>query len=191
MSSVAETISAALAAIGPSTEGRLRTILAEFNGLTLTLDERLSVLATAIAHAATLHHGGHRGVYLDAVRIWSVEIATALTPSPLLVVEGSAADEAIDNGVELLIGGLDSLVETMAVAGVDLEDRLVTELALVGRLLGQHDPNTIHVTLMAVMRALDEAGYRAGDRIDVSLLEMTKPLARDAALAALLPRGLA
>lgn len=191
MSSMAETINSALAAIGPSTEGRLRAILAEFSGLTLSLDERLSVLATVVAHAAAMHHGGHQRVYLDTVRIWSVEIAAVVQPACHRVEEGIVEDGSIDNGVELLIGGLDGLVETMSIAGVDLEDRLVAELALIARLLGQHDANTIHVTLMAAGQALAEPGYRAGDRVDVSLHETTRPVARDAVLAGLMPRGLA
>lgn len=191
MSSMAETINSALAAIGPSTEGRLRAILTEFRGLTLSTDERLSVLATVIAHASAIHHGGHQRVYLDAVRIWSVEIGPALRPAPCRAEDDPADEAAIDNGAELLIGGLDSLVETMSLAGVDLEDRLVAELALIARLLGQHDVNTIHLTLLAVGRALAEPGYRAGDRVDVSLHETTRLVTRDAALAATLPRGLA
>ena len=49
MSSIAETIDIALAAVGPETEGRLRDVVAEFEALTLAAEERVSALATAIA----------------------------------------------------------------------------------------------------------------------------------------------
>ena len=52
MSSIAETIDIALAAVGPETEGRLRDVVAEFEALTLAAEERVSALATAIAAIA-------------------------------------------------------------------------------------------------------------------------------------------
>ncbi len=191
MSSMVETINSALAAIGPSTEGRLKSILAEFSSLCLSLDERLSVLATTIAHAATVHHGGHKAVYLEAVRVWSVEIAMAVEPPPPRRGSGASDDGTIDDGVELLVSGFDSLVESMSLADIGLQNRLVTELALLARLLGEHDANTIHITLMAVDRALAGSGYRTGNHIAVSLYETSRPVTRETPLAALLPRGLA
>lgn len=191
MSSMADTINDALAAIGGSTESSLRTIIADFGALSLSVEDRLSVLATVIANAATVHHTGHTSAYLNAVRIWSVEIAGAVQPSPPRF-DGMEPDEAaVDDAAEMLIAGLDGLVQAMSDAGVRVQDRLVAELALVARLLGQHDANTIHFMLMAVRNVLSHGGYRAGDRVDVPLYEMTRPLTRNAPLASTLPRGLA
>ena len=78
MSSLAETISSALRAVGPATEDRLRDIIADFDGLNLSAEERLSAVATTVAATAATHHKRHKPVYLDAVRTWSLEIAQEL-----------------------------------------------------------------------------------------------------------------
>jgi hypothetical protein len=44
---------------------------------------------------------------------------------------------------------------------------------------------------MSVGRALADGGYRPGDTVIVPLREVVKPLARDARLEALEPRGFA
>jgi hypothetical protein len=49
MSSLAETISSALRAVGRATEDRLRGIVNDFDGMNLTGEERLAAVATAIA----------------------------------------------------------------------------------------------------------------------------------------------
>ena len=83
MSSLVETIDSALAAVGPATESRLRDLLAEFGELNLGDEDRLSALATVIASAATTHHVRHKGVYLDAVKTWALEIAGQIEPEPV------------------------------------------------------------------------------------------------------------
>src|SRR5665213_1292626 len=100
MSSMAETITNALAAVGPSTESRLRTIIEDFAGLSLSTEDRLGVLATVIASAATVHHAGHKNVYLEAVRIWSIEIAATLEVAPPRLDGTESAEAAIDEGAE-------------------------------------------------------------------------------------------
>src|SRR6476620_1707055 len=82
MSSLAETISIALQAVGPATGDRLRDIIVDFDGLNLIEEERLAAVATAIAATACTHHARHKAVYLDAVRTWSLEIAAELRPAP-------------------------------------------------------------------------------------------------------------
>src|SRR5216684_4194418 len=74
MSSLVETINSALAAVGPTTEGRLRDLLAEFGELNLGDEDRLSALATAIAAAAATHHLRHKGTYLERPRLHRIEI---------------------------------------------------------------------------------------------------------------------
>ncbi|HUH83404.1 MAG TPA: hypothetical protein VLX85_02280 [Stellaceae bacterium] len=190
MSSLAETINSALAAVGPSTEVRLRDLLSEFGELSLSDEDRLSALATVIAATAATHHRRHMTVYLEAVKTWSLEIAEALEPAPMRFA-GLPAGGPVEDGAEILISGLDNLIDSMTQAGVRVQDRLVTELAVVARLLGQHDANTIHFTLMTVARALADRDYQPGEVIYVPLRETIRPLSRDAQLEALAPRGFA
>ena len=190
MSSLAETINSALAAVGPTTEVQLRELLAEFGELSLCDEDRLSALATVIAAAAATHHRRHMTVYLEAVKTWSLEIADALEPAPTRFV-GLPAGGPVEEGAEMLISGLDSLIEQMTQAGVRIQDRLVTELAVVARLLGQHDANTIHFTLMTVGRMLADRDFQPGEVIYVPMRETIRPLTRDARLEALAPRGVA
>src|SRR5215472_310668 len=136
MSSLAETINTALRAVGPATEDRLRDIVADFDGLNLTDEERVAAVATAIAATACSHHQRHKAVYLDAVRTWSLEIAAEAKPGPLRL--RFAADiERIAEAADILTCGIDSLIELMTAMETRTQDRLVTELALVSRLLGQ------------------------------------------------------
>ena len=190
MSSLGETISNALAAVGPATESHLRDLLASFGELGLGDEDRLSALATVIASAATTHHRRHKPVYLEAVKTWALEIAEELEPAPLRF-SGMASGALAREGAELLISGLDSLIDSMAQTSVRIQDRLVTELAVVARLLGQHDANTIHVTLMTVTETLADPDYQPGHMVTVPLHDMMRPLSRELQLAALTPRGVA
>lgn len=190
MSSLAETINTALAAVGPATETRLRELLTEFGELNLSEEARLAVLATVIAAAASTHHRRHKSVYLEAVKTWALEIAGTLEPAPLRLV-GIPDVGPAEEGAEILITGLDALIDSMNQAGVQVQDRLVAELAVVARLLGQHDANTIHLTLMTVGSALADPDYQPGELIRVPLREAVQPLSRDVRLEALTPRGFA
>jgi hypothetical protein len=190
MSSLAETISSALRAVGPATEDRLRDIVADFDGLNLTDEERLSAVASTVAAAAATHHKRHKPVYIDAVRTWSLEIAQELKPSPLRL-RFSADLERIADAADILISGIDSLIELMTAMGARTQDRLVTELALVSRLLGQVDASTIHLTLSVVDRAINAASYRPGSVVMVPLRETTRLISREADLEQLQPRGCA
>jgi hypothetical protein len=190
MSSLAETINNALRAVGPMTEDKLRDVMAEFDTMNLSAEERLAAVATTVAAAAATHHRRHKSVYLDAVRTWALEIASELQPSPLRL--RTAPDRGqIEDGAEILIAGIDALIETMTAEAVATQDRLVTELALVTRLLGQNDANTIHLTLLAVARALESGDYRPGNLVATPLRETAMPLSRQASLETLAPRGCA
>jgi hypothetical protein len=190
MSSLAETINAALAAVGPAIETRLRELLAEFGELNLGDEDRLSALATTIAAAASTHHRRHAPVYLEAIRSWALEIAGALEPGParLATIRGFGP---VEEGAELLIAGIDQLIDGMTQTGVGVQDRLVAELTIVARLLGQYDANAIHMTLITVGSTLADPLYRPGELIQVPLRETTQPLTRESRLEALVPRGVA
>jgi hypothetical protein len=190
MSSLAETINSALQAVGQATEDRLRDIIADFDGANLTDEERLAAVATAVASNALSHHARHKPVYLDAVRTWALEIAAELQPRPMRL-RRPVRPEQVEEGAEVLISGLDSLIEMMVGQDTRTQDRLVTELALVARLLGENDVNTIHLTMLAVAGALGSEDYKPGDIVTVPLRETGLPLHRHSALESLAPRGCA
>ncbi|HZB89915.1 MAG TPA: hypothetical protein VE397_00640 [Stellaceae bacterium] len=190
MSSLVETISTALAAVGPAMESRLRELLAEFGELNLDEEDRLSAVATVIATAASTHHRRHKAVYLEAVRTWALEIAGTLAPAPLRLPAMPVAGP-VEEGAEILIAGLDALIDSMNQAGVSVQDRLVAELAVVARLLGEHDANTIHMTLMTIGESLAHPDYQPGELVEVPLRQAVQPLSRDVRLEAVTPRGVA
>jgi hypothetical protein len=189
MNSLAETIDNALQAAGSATESRLRDIIADFDGLNLIEEERLAAIATMIAATACARHVRHKAIYLEAVRTWSLETAATLQPPPprqRFAVE----IERIAEGAEILIAGTESLVTLMMAQGTRTQDRLVTELALVSRLLGRSDANTIHLALGVVERAVRTPGFRRGAVVLVPARD-TAPIGRTADLALLEPRGCA
>jgi hypothetical protein len=190
MTTLAETISTALRAVGSATEDRLRDIMADFEALNLSEEERLAALASTIAATACTHHNRHRPIYIDAVRTWALEIAGELKPSPPRV-RFPADSERIADGAEVLTNGIDSLIEIMTSLSIRTQDRLVTELALISRLLGQNDANTILRALASVDRALGNRTFQPGTLVMVALGEGQRPIARDANLEYLEPRGCA
>ena len=174
MSSLAETIENAFAAVGTETEGRLRDVTAAFEALELDDEERVAALATAIAAIAHRHHQRHVPVYLEAVRSWSLEIAEMLQPAP--TEHRYIPDrDVIAEGAHCLYSGLDGVIDRMRSQGIDIRDRLVTELAVFARFLGQHDATTITIALMAVNRALGDQAYERGAIVRVPLREVAAP----------------
>jgi len=190
MSSLAQTISIALQAVGPVTGDRLRDIMVDFDGLDLIEEERLAAVATTIATTACTHHAKHKAVYLDAVRTWSLEIAAELRPAPSRL--RFAVDlERVSDGADILIAGIESLIELMSAQSIQTKDRLVTELALISRLLGRNDANTIYMALNAVDRAVNSHSFTPGAIVLVPLRDASLPVGREANLALLEPRGCA
>jgi hypothetical protein len=190
MTTLAETISSALRAVGPATEDRIRGVIQDFNGMHLSSEERLAAIATAIAATAYTHHGKHKGVYLDAVKTWALEIASEIQPAPIRLQRSPDMDR-VEEAAEVLIAGIDVVIEMMTAQHTRTQDRLVAELALVSRLLGQKDVNTIHLTLLSISEAVTFEDFRPGDIVMVPVRENTKLVTRDASLADLSPRGCA
>jgi len=190
MSTLIETIRDVLTRLGPATESRLAEILEEFAGLHLGDDDQLAVLATALAAIAARHHARHKPIYLEALRTWSLEISAGLAPPPARPSE-IADDALIEEDAEILVNGLDGLLDLFSRSAASVHDRLVLELTLFAQLLGQHDANAIHLTLMAVSDALADEDYRAGRAVRAPLGEMAMPLGRDVCLASVAPRGVA
>jgi hypothetical protein len=190
MSTLAETIHDAMMRLGPATQDRMRDILVELGGLVLGEEDRLAVLATALATMAATHHARHQSVYLEAVRTWSLEISVGLSPPPARRTF-HAPEGAVEEGAEILVAGLEALLDGLAQSATKLQDRLVLELSLFAQLLGRHDVNAVHLTLRAVAEALGGADYTPGRAVRVPLAQMTVPLTRDACLATVAPRGAA
>jgi hypothetical protein len=189
MNSLAETINSALQAAGSVTENKLREIIADFDGLNLIEEERLAAIATMVAATACARHARHKAIYLEAVRTWSLETAATLQPAPPRQ-RFSIEFERVAEGAEILIAGTETLVALMTAQGIRTQDRLVTELALVSRLLGRSDANTIHLALGAVERAVKTPGFLRGALVLVPPRDTT-PLCRTADLGLLDPRGCA
>jgi len=190
MNRLAETINEAMTRLGPATSDRVRDIMTDIAQLNLGPEDHLSVLATAIAAVAATYHARHKPVYLEAVKTWSLEISVGLAPPPVRL-SSPAEDALIEDGAEILVGGLDGLLEQLAVGAAGLQDRLVVELSLFAQLLGQHDVNTVHQTLRAVAEAIDDEDYRPVRVVRVPLEAAIVPLGRDACLATIVPRGVA
>lgn len=188
MTSLAETIDTALAAVGPETEDQLRDVVSDFEALALADEERLAALATSIAAIAHQHHRRHVPVYLEAVRTWSLEIAALVKPAAteLRYIPNCAA---IEDAARRFYGGLDGVIDRMQIQGIDVRDRLVTELAVMARFLGQHDGNTISIAIIAVNRALSDPSYRRGAAVQVPLREVSSAGMSAEELAAMPPQG--
>jgi hypothetical protein len=182
MPSLTETIDNALSAVGSQAEDHLRGLIGEFEALDLADEERVAALATAIAAIASTYHRRHAEVYLEAIRSWAVEIAEALRPRPTLL-RHIPDPRATEKSAHRLSSGLDALLEDMRARGLDIRNRLITELAVVARLLGRHDPETIGIALMAVTRALADPAYHAGDAVGVPLRAVAPAAAAEMDLA--------
>jgi hypothetical protein len=77
----------------------------------------------------------------------------------------------------------------MLAAGTAKHHRLVTELAVMARLLGRYDAPKVHLVVTAASRACEDPVWRSGAGVPVSLGEGVLPLSRDVSIAAVAPRG--
>lgn len=180
----------ALSAIGSETEARMGDLIDDFAALPLSDEARLSALAGAVATIATTRYLQHRGIFIAALRCWALEISIALGPEPLRILADEDSD-GIGEAQDALLGGIDTILRAMVAAGSAKHHRLVTELAVMARLLGRYDVHSIHLVLTAAGRACDDPAWQGGDAVPVSLCETGLPLARDVDIAALAPRGTA
>jgi hypothetical protein len=190
MSTIGKTIGTALQAVGSATEQLLLDIVDDFAGLHLTDEERLDAIASSVAATAWTHYGAVRAVYLAAVRIWAMEISAGGNPAPPSMDYPAEPDRILE-GAEILTTGTTSLIEMMATMSVRAEDRLIAELALVSRLLGRSDVNTILRVMGAIERSLHDETFRPGVLVHVPLREALKVLTRGALLEDLAVRGCA
>ncbi|HLI21666.1 MAG TPA: hypothetical protein VKV32_11140 [Stellaceae bacterium] len=180
----------ALSAIGAETEARMGDLIEDFGAVPLSEQGRLSAIAGAVATIAATRYVQHRGIFLAALRCWALEISMTLGPAPPRV-GGERCAERVDEAQDILLGGLDTILRAMVAAGSAKHHRLVTELAVMARLLGRYDPRSVHLVLTAAGRACEDPAWQSGDEVPVSLCENAFPLTRDVDIAALAPRGTA
>jgi len=179
----------ALSAIGPEIESWMDDLIEEFGAVPLGDEARLSALAGAVATIAATRYRQHCGIFIAALRGWSLEISLAVTPGPLRGIGGRR--DGSGEAQELLLGGIDAILRAMVAAGSAKHYRLVTELAVMARLLGRYDAHSIHLVLTAAGHACEDPTWQSGALVRVSLCESAFPLTRAVDIAALAPCGTA
>jgi len=175
-----ETINQTLRKLGAGPGRVLIETIDTFEGLQLTDQERLSALASSIAHSALAYHATRVESYLDAIRTSAMAIALEILPPPPSV-EAFPTLGHIAEGADLLTAGLSDLLEALFVEAIGMEDRVITEVALYARLLGRHDPNAIETVLRGIDDALQQPDFSEGDLVSIPLgepmrIDLTMPL---------------
>jgi hypothetical protein len=161
----------------------------DFDNLGLSAEEEICAIASAIASNAAGPHRTHVARYLDAIKVWAVEMAVAAaSPPPRL--HRLPIPESVVEGTDLLRTGTHELLEALEAANVGLQDRLVAELALYARLLKRHDVNTINIALCRVTEATASNTFKPGELVAVPLRE-SHAVARTDRLEDLMVRGTA
>jgi len=189
MSSLMETIDRTLINIGREPRDLLLETIEAFDVMELTDEEQICAIASALASSARSSHRRHMAKYLEAVRVWSLELASSALPAPPRLRSQPLSRE-IAAGADLLIAGAEQLIEVLREAEIGLQDRLVAELTLFTRLLGRQDANTIHRVIQCVANAAAVADFQIGDIVSVPLGDMlisSEPLS----LEDMMPRGTA
>jgi hypothetical protein len=180
----------ALAAIGTDTEAQMGDLIRDFAALPLSEEDRLSALAGTVATIAVTRYARHRDIFVAALQSWALEISISLAPPPPRLTY-SGQPGPIEEGQEVLLTGIDDILRKMIVSGTAKHHRLVTELAVMARLLGRYDSHSIYLVLGAASTACADPIWTGGDSVPVSLGEGWLPVMRDADIATVAPRGTA
>jgi hypothetical protein len=189
MRTLVETIDRTLLNIGREPRDRLFETILAFDNLGLSDEEEICAIASAIASNAAGMHRRHVARYLDAIKVWAVEMAVdAASPPPRL--HSLPEPESVAEGTDLLISGTSELLEALEAAEVTLQDRLVAELTLYTRLLKRHDVNTINIALYRVTEATALHDFKPGELVAVPLRE-SHQIGRADRLEDLMVRGTA
>jgi len=189
MRTLVETIDKTLSNIGREPRDLLFETLLAFDNLGLSDEEEICAIASALASNAAGTHRRHVARYLDAIKVWAVEMAVdAASPPPRL--HSLPAAESVAEGIDLLLAGTRDLLDALEAADVGLQDRLVAELTLYTRLLKRHDVNTINLALYQVTEATALTSFRPGEMVEVPLRE-TRTVCRTDKLEDLMVRGTA
>lgn len=190
MFALAETISGALAAVDPGAEERVRSLIAEFDSVYLSDEEKLAAVASSLAATAWTHHLRYRRVYVEAVKTWALELSgrgPVVTLSPHREIDVERVLDAAD----VLTNGTDALIDWMGTLPVRMQDRLITELVVMARLLGRYDALTIHMAILAVDQAVGADDFMPGELITVPVGDVFAPIGREADLERMVPLGFA
>ncbi|MEA2756481.1 MAG: hypothetical protein QOJ54_2770 [Aliidongia sp.] len=189
MRSLAETIDQTLSNIGREPCDLLFETIVAFDNLGLSDEEEICAIASALASNAAGPHRRHVARYIEAIKVWAVEMAVdAASPPPRLY--SLPTPESVAEGTDLLVGATRELIEVLEQTQATLQDRLVAELTLYTRLLKRHDVNTINLALHQVTEAAALAGFKPGIMVAVPLRE-TRALTRTDRLEDLMVRGTA
>jgi hypothetical protein len=189
MSDLTPLLAEALAAIGRETQARIDDLIEDFATLPLSAEARLSALAGAVATIATMRYCQHRPIFIAALRGWALELAMGGARPQAMVEERGRVRVA--RAQSRLLEAIDTLLRAMDARGARKHHRLVTELAVMARLLARCEAQGLHLVLTAASRACDDPAWCSGDAVPVSLDEAALPLTRDAPIATLAPRGTA
>jgi hypothetical protein len=175
--------------IGRETRDLLIETIESFNTLELSDEEQVCAIASALATCALGSHRRHVAKYLEAVRVWAQELAGHISPAPPRL-RTLPISRRVAAGADLLSEGAEQLIDAMRDSGIGLQDRLVAELTLFTRLLGQQDANTINIVIQSVGDAISVPDFRDGDIVSVPLRDPA-PSTLSISLQDMTPRGTA
>ena len=189
MRSLVETIDKTLSNIGRTPRDLLFETIMAFDNLELSDEEEICAIASAIAANAAGRYRRHTDRYLDAVKIWAVEMSVAAASPPPRLYR-LPVTRKIEAGTTLLLDSTSDLVEALADAAASVQDRMVAELTLYARLLGRRDVNTIHLALDRVVEATAAKNFKFGQILALPLRE-TASIGRSDRLDDMVMRGTA
>ena len=165
-------------------------LISDFAALPLSEEDRLSVLAGTVATIAVTRYARHRDIFVAALRSWALEISIVLAPPAPRLTHGGRPGP-VGEAQEVLLAGIDDILRKMIISGTAKHHRLVTELAVMARLLGRYDSHSIYLVLNAASSAYAEPIWNGGDSVPVLLGDGWLPVMRDTDIATVAPRGTA
>jgi hypothetical protein len=190
MTTLPPLLTEALAAISADTEVQMGELIGDFAVLPLSEEDRLSALAGVVATIAVTRYSRHRDVFVAALRSWALEISIAIAPPPPRLTHGGPPGR-VGEAQHVLLTGIDDILRKMMKTGSEKHHRLVTELAVMARLLGRYDSQSIYLVLNAASSAYADPIWGGGDDVPISLGETWLPVVRDVNLETVAPRGTA
>jgi hypothetical protein len=180
----------ALEAIGIDTEARMGDLIIDFAAFPLSEEDRLSVLAGTVATIAVTRYARHRHIFIAALQSWALEISIALLPPPPRMTQRSTRGP-IEDAQDVLLNGIDDILYKMIATGSAKHHRLVTELAIMARLLGRYDSRSIYQVLTAASGACADPIWSSGEAVPVLLGDGWLSVSAKADLAITAPHGTA
>lgn len=178
------------AEIGADMQNRIEDLIAEFDVLRISEDDRLSALAGTIATIASSRYAGHGAIFIGALRDWALEIALQRPPFRL-PPDGRLHPYRVKRAQTLLLDGIAAILRRLLALKAPGRSRILAELELMARLLGRYDAASIHLVVTVAGACCDRADMLVGDSAFVVQRDAVRPLSRSVDLAVLAPRGTA